>query len=195
MLNEDIGWIFDALRKDGVDALEFTRRKGGLPSVTAGYRRKVKGVSGIKSGHPVLRMEQGRGPETIALCDLGRDESKSLGFYLADYINSAAPLRTTCKAVTERVGRTMHWSDLEYYLNRIASQTEGFLSEGGNGWSPTCSPEDYDDEVIFSNDISDGAENVNMAGCNFFEVHFSYVDDNATGSQRQIVLNSFDFWF
>lgn len=103
-------------------------------------------------------------------------------------------IRTACERLKDLEGKIVPLQSLTAALDDISAQAARECVVLEDGWNYTAYPEDYDDEVIFSNGDSKGVENPNMEGCNFFELHFT---DNGpeTDVDRYVTVNSFDYWF
>lgn len=181
--------IADGLSERGISFIDFVRLQGSLPGITRGDEAlTVDTLSRDADGNTVLHCTGDGLHADLAPSDLTEEELRGLLDFLSVYWKHSDPIRNIGSRLKALVGRRFERHTLEYILDLLSNAIGDLLGGESEGWSPTTCPEDYDDEVIFSDDFSPGIENPNMEGCNFFEVHYT------ENTEDLLTLNSFDLW-
>lgn len=185
------------LEGTGIQQLRFNNREGGLPGLThdgeeytvdAAYNLNADEPMLICSGNNVVRRH-------IPATDVNANDLNELGTSIGSWLLQTREVRALCNTLRSSVGEILPYSSLTAQLDRICTRAGVALYNNPQGWDHTAFPHDYDDSVIFSDNVSFGVENPGMRDAPFFEVHYSETGGDTGRRDRFVVLNAFDFWF
>lgn len=187
-----------ALREAGIETLDLVRLQGSLPGITIdrnGNREDltVDKVTIAEDGTVSLLCTGDNTQLTTSADNLSVSELEDLQEHISEYLDTTKDARGLLEQMKALVGKTVPLERIEEALDALSECLGRTMLDGSEGWSPTCCPEDYDDEVIFSDDYCPGVEWPNMEGCNLFELHYSEAGAGNDGKMT-VIVNSFDYY-
>lgn len=187
-----------ALKQAGTTTLDLVRLQGSLPGMTVIMNGEVEDLTIDKltvmnDGTMSLLCTGDNVQFTTTAEKLHENELKDLRQHLFEYLDTTKDARGLLERLKALVGKTLPLERIKEALDALSECLGRTVLDGSEGWSPTCCPEDYDDEVFFSDDFCPGVEWPNMEGCNLFELHYS---ENGTGEDGRLMVtvNSFDYY-